>query len=373
LKILNTCYSRRLFFPFALCILPLVFTCGYSVDPQQRDVLEIERVWQYMKAYSLYSAQAPSREQALATGTPVALVESIPDTLHNPYSHKSDRYGTYSYGCGGSGKQAADKSAQKEWLDSYQQAGTVVYFQLTPVTAYLRIDSFSVATADSLHRFGPVLAAVPNIIIDLLMNPGGSLDACTASVELFLPAGTHYLNTTYRKDPGYTGDTGLVSMEPWIASRTGDGFEGKRIIFLASRNSASASEILISALRNTLDNCRVIGDTTYGKAIGQYSFCFWRTSDARLTLTGFRFFPVSGTAYDYHEKGIIPDALLADTNWWMHVAAAGEALEPGFSAQVDTAVISYFNKSYLSKEALEKKSGRAYCTKELAERDIPLF
>jgi len=364
-----------LFVPLT-CSCMILFTCGYPTDSKRRDLLEIERVWQYMKAYSLYSAQVPSRQRALEIGDPAALVRSIPDTLycHSCTSQeKSYRVGTYDFSCPGFSKSAAGSQApQAAAAAGVRQAGTVVYIHMTANTAYVRIDSFTVGTADSLRRLGADIAAVPNVILDLLMNPGGNLDACTASVELFLPQAARYMYASYRMDPQKIGDTGFVDMEIWAARRSNDAWEGKRVVILASSYSASAAEIMISGLRNSPDSSRIriFGTTTFGKAIGQYSFCLWRTSNAHLVLTGFRFIPITGAAHDYQEKGIAPDSEMTDKNWWNLIAAAGNALEAGFAVKVDAAIKRLFDKPYDADVTGQRK---ASCTKELPDADGALF
>ena len=46
-------------------------------------------------------------------------------------------------------------------------------------------------------------------------------------------------------------------------------FNFEKIIILQDENTASSSEILIGALNDNLDNVVLLGETTYGKGIGQ--------------------------------------------------------------------------------------------------------
>ena len=48
-------------------------------------------------------------------------------------------------------------------------------------------------------------------------------------------------------------------------------FDFDKIIILQDGNTASSSEILIGALRDNLDNVVLLGETTFGKGIGQYT------------------------------------------------------------------------------------------------------
>jgi carboxyl-terminal processing protease len=47
----------------------------------------------------------------------------------------------------------------------------------------------------------------------------------------------------------------------------------ERVAVITTRSSASASELIINSLRPYM-NVAVIGDTTYGKPVGQYGFTF---------------------------------------------------------------------------------------------------
>jgi hypothetical protein len=351
-------------------LLPFVFTCGYPSDSENRDIIEIERVWQYVRAFSIYGSDVPTRGQALASGNAAAMVSLLPDTLYSHYEDITYRFAGYGEPCGGASARRGSTVTPAQPAEGIITKGSVSFLKITPATAYIRIDSFVVSTDSDLRFFGTSADSVENLIIDLLFNPGGSLDACSLCVEQFLAAGVEYLYSTYRKYPQYTGDTGTISMEKWVSRRSGDLFEGKNVVMLGGRYSASASEIFIAGLMHGLPDTSVVflGEPTYGKAIGQYSFCLWRTSGLRLRLTGFRFFPISGTVDDYHEKGITPNVEIPVTNRWDVIAAGGEVFEPGFGGLVDSSIISAFNYKILQKGLL-----RPSCYKELSESEMQLF
>lgn len=335
--------------------------CGYPTDDAQRDLVEIERVWQHMKAYSLYTAQVPSHQQALEYGDPAALLASIPDTMRGRIDTAGHRVAGYYAACPSFVSQACIDCAPKRKASTAQQPRSVAFRRLTNLTAYVRIDSFIPQTHEELRLFDTAVAGVQNLIVDLYGNPGGSLDACTASVEMFLPAGVPYLYCTYRRR---WPDTDTVEAVIWRSGRTGQAWEGKRIAVVMNGGTASAAEIMAAALRYGLGPTSVVlvGQASYGKAIGQYTFCLWRSSSAFLVLTGFRFVPIAGAAYDYHEKGIMPDVAIAGSYWNM-IAAAGERLEPGFESRIDTTFSNLFRKS----SSAQRSVGPAYCYAVLPE------
>jgi len=357
-----------------LCAI-LRLSCSYPSDSGQRDLVELDRVWQYMKAYSLYQSHVPSRQQALQFSDPYSLLDTIPDTLYSYQEDTTIRLAGYAPNCwgpGGIGKALSKGSRTAELV----QKGSVWFALLTPGIAYMRIDSFVYEertdnkTQLHIQQFNTEIANVNNLILDLAVNPGGSLDACTASIELFLPAGKQYLNTTYRKAVQTTGDTGTVANEIWTSRRDLDKWENKNIVVIISGNTASAAEIMAIALRDALGagSVRLLGQRSYGKAIGQYTFCFWRTSSAYLQLTGFRFYSIAGQAYDYHEKGIAPDDSVAGS-YVNFIYAAGEKFMPGFSTSVDTSLV---NSLYGTKAAaIPRMIPRCY--RSIPEAEHPLF
>ncbi len=298
------------------CVLVLGATCGYApVQPDDR-VLEMERVWQYITVFSLYHDRAPDHAYALALDNPSQLVGLLDDTLHSPFDSVRN-IASYDLAC-----DAETRFAQNAAF--HEQGKTVRYARLTDSTAYIAIDLFRSGTADELLALESSIESARNIILDLRNNPGGNLDACTASVELFLPRGARYMTTRYRRNMLEDGDSGTVTAT-WEAKRGNPAWENKRLAILINRNTASAAEIMASALRSGLDQrATLIGDTTYGKAIGQYVFCFSATSKAQLTLTGFRFYALSSP--DYHERGIAPDRV--DTSQTIRYNAL-IFLEPG--------------------------------------------
>lgn len=104
-------------------------------------------------------------------------------------------------------------------------------------------------TEDALHELAA--AGATSFILDLRGNPGGRLDQAVAVADLFIDEGT--LVTTVK------GGT----RNPRRATR-GDGNTSSMMAVLLSPGSASASEIVAGALKNT-DRAVVIGTRSFGK------------------------------------------------------------------------------------------------------------
>lgn len=98
-----------------------------------------------------------------------------------------------------------------------------------------------------------------NIIIDLRDNGGGALSAAINVADLFLPKGK--LITTLQYKDG--------TLDSYYTERN-DYYDYDKIIILQNNNTASASEIFISAmLYHCPEKVCLIGNETYGKGIAQ--------------------------------------------------------------------------------------------------------
>jgi hypothetical protein len=80
----------------------------------------------------------------------------------------------------------------------------------------------------------------------------------------------------------------------------------ERVIVITTRSSASASELLINALRPFIDVV-IVGETTYGKPVGQYGFDF---CDKVLVPVAFTLRNALG--YGDYFGGFAPDCAAAD-------------------------------------------------------------
>ncbi|MBD3317028.1 MAG: hypothetical protein GF344_14660 [Chitinivibrionales bacterium] len=319
--------------------------CGcdrYPLDTGDRELLELERVWQYMRVFSIYTDRVPNHETALSVRYPEELVAMLRDTLHSPGSSIAQYYGVYT-------RDYADLLPAETGMKksrSRAASSSVDAYKLTNEVAYIRIASFEGDTRRRLEDMATTIDGCPSLIIDLINNGGGDLDGCSSAVDLFLPAGITYLTTTYRQNIYTTGDTGTIANKRWRSRRSNDLFEDKQVVLLVNQGSASAAEIFAVALRDGMgaDSCTIAGETTLGKSIGQYVFRLF--SGAGLKLTGFRFFRTDGS--DWNEKGIAPDIVLekidptylaaADVRNW--ILAAGELLQPNFTTPGTRATIA---------------------------------
>jgi C-terminal peptidase prc len=136
-------------------------------------------------------------------------------------------------------------------------------------------------------------------IIDLRGNPGGSVDQCYTIIDELIPGDAGVYIWYEQKE------TEKVTL-PKFATPGGLG-EKTRWVFLADGNSASASEILLSAVINCLET-RIYGTKTYGKGIGQQ---YMRTLEKGLAgISSLQFYDIKQESF--HGKGIEPTVVEND-------------------------------------------------------------
>jgi hypothetical protein len=165
--------------------------------------------------------------------------------------------------------------------------------ELNDKTVYMRITNFSKYTEKFIKENIGQLQNYPYLIIDLRDNYGGDIDAMVAISDLFLPKGSiistdkmRMLNRTYKAKKGK-----VLNFE--------------KIIILQNNNTASASENMISALKDNLDNVTLIGERTFGKGIGQYTLPLKKGFAVKATIL--QWFTPKGA--HIQGKGIAPDIL----------------------------------------------------------------
>ncbi len=173
--------------------------------------------------------------------------------------------------------------------------------ELTPLTddvIYMRLGNFSKYTQQFIKDHLSTLQQYENIIIDLRDNPGGDIFAQYHMSDLFLPKGmvisqdmTRFkLFTRTEKSKG-------KQVLPY-----------RQIVILQNKNSASSSESFIASLRDNLDNVTLIGETTFGKGIGQVTLPLRRGYAIKATTLLWN----TPTNVNIHHQGIAPDILYTE-------------------------------------------------------------
>ncbi|MCL2837573.1 MAG: S41 family peptidase [Oscillospiraceae bacterium] len=170
-------------------------------------------------------------------------------------------------------------------VDSRMFDDNIVYFAISRFA--------STTTSELLEKFNELETSPSGIIIDLRNNGGGIVNVAVDIAGFFLPDRTLVV---------YSEGRGMSRRE----YRTrGENLTDVPIVFITNMGSASASEILVGALR---DHGRAIsvGETTFGKGSIQVSFPV--RGGGNLNITGARYFTPNGT--DIEGEGIEPDIIV---------------------------------------------------------------
>jgi hypothetical protein len=322
----------------------MAFGCSnYPVDSSGRDLLELETVWQYLKAYSIWQDSVPLPQNAFTYEKPETLLAHVNDTLH------------------GVSYTGYDSSEGARAAGTNNSAPAISYARISPRTAYLHIWKFGKeSTLDSFILAVPFLSAYPNIMLDLRWDGGGDIGVLDSIIAYFLPVNTPWLVATYRAYDRLARTASTIRNERWATKHAPAlSLAGKKIVVLLNRWSASASEMLAAGIKDGraasgLGPCLFVGDTSYGKGVGQILISRAWLSKRDLKITYLRVTRACGCADSvYHRKGLVPDvavtnrdSTVADTSQFV---AAFHVLEPG--VRPDVVIETRFLKKNLAKEA----------------------
>ncbi|MEG1991073.1 MAG: S41 family peptidase [Christensenella sp.] len=169
---------------------------------------------------------------------------------------------------------------------------TVKHKMLDDDIGYLQITTFEDVTTEQFKAAADALrkSGAKGIIYDLRGNLGGSLASVVDILDYILPNGLIV----------YTADKNGVTQKNY------SGFDGHEIalpsVVLMDENSASASEVFASAMRD-YDWAQLVGEQTFGKGIVQNIFSLGDGSAVKLTTSAY--FTKSG--YAIHGNGLVPD------------------------------------------------------------------
>ncbi|MCL2457047.1 MAG: S41 family peptidase [Defluviitaleaceae bacterium] len=130
------------------------------------------------------------------------------------------------------------------------------YTEYNDAVGYIRIESFDRATPGQFDSALTELYAdgMNGLIIDVRNNPGGLLCAVNEITDRLIPEGiiVYTINAAGRRENSYSGSSHL----------------GLPLVLLVNERSASASEVLSGAVRDT-ETGTLVGVQTFGKGIVQ--------------------------------------------------------------------------------------------------------
>ena len=169
------------------------------------------------------------------------------------------------------------------------------------VVGHLVFKSFiepSIAELDTAFLFFQS-AGIQELILDLRYNGGGRMDVTMKLASLISgPATDGKTLVKYMHNNKQTSQNSIVYLE-----NEAQALNLNRLIVITSQGTASASEVIINGLKPYI-NVITIGDNTYGKPVGMYS---WSYADT------YAFVPVCFKMSNVNNVGDYYDGLQADS------------------------------------------------------------
>jgi len=161
----------------------------------------------------------------------------------------------------------------------------------------VKIAEFRETTARDLNKALVKLSKknLKALIVDVRNNPGGLLNSAIDISSMFLKDGEVVVSTKSRSN-----DENIYKSIPLVSK-----YLDIPIVVLINKGSASASEILASALREN-NQAILLGETTFGK--GSVQTIIPLSDGSALRLTTSKYYTPSGESI--HEKGVKPDVVV---------------------------------------------------------------
>jgi C-terminal processing protease CtpA/Prc len=157
-------------------------------------------------------------------------------------------------------------------------------------------------------EFEAVLAQIQGAgvaVLDLRGNRGGNIMQCDRmAADLLGARRPMIIDTAHFYD---SGKKRRVVAPKFSMSGAVDGLGAHtRWLVLVNRSTASCSERMVAALKFNRPETVILGDTTYGKGIGQTSS--YTYAGGYATITSLMSYRPDGTTW--HRKGIVPDVVV---------------------------------------------------------------
>ena len=163
--------------------------------------------------------------------------------------------------------------------------------------AYIRLSSFTDGTGEELREATDELLSehdLQAVVLDMRDNPGGTLGAAVEVADAFMEEGL------------IVRGEGRIDEARFVENATpGDVIDGRMLVVLVDRRSASASEIVAAALQEN-QRARVVGERTFGK--GSVQTVIPLADGGALKLTTSEYFTPSGRSID--GTGVEPDLVV---------------------------------------------------------------
>jgi carboxyl-terminal processing protease len=166
-----------------------------------------------------------------------------------------------------------------------------VYNNKGKKTGYIKVDVFSATTYNQFKTELTKIekSGIDSLIIDLRNNSGGHLSVVRDITSLFLNKDKILYQTQFKEDIEKFYSSGKVDKD-------------YEIVLLANAESASASELMIAALKDNLGS-KIVGIKTFGKGTVQEVQDLTDGSKYKFTIKKW----LTPKGMWVHGKGIVPD------------------------------------------------------------------
>jgi len=204
------------------------------------------------------------------------------------------------------------KLIEKEFLREKIQVNPVSYSaKVADKVGYVMLNEFTDRAALELKNAVSELVKqdkIESLVLDIRNNGGGLIDEAVKIVGFFVPKGTDVVTTKGKnKESDRTYKTPVEPVFPQL-----------KLVILANRSSASASEIVAGSIQD-LDRGVIVGERTFGKGLVQNIRPL--NYGGHLKVTTAKYYIPSGRciqALDYSHRnedgsvGHIPDSLTSE-------------------------------------------------------------
>lgn len=159
-------------------------------------------------------------------------------------------------------------------------------------------------------------AGISNLIVDFRYNGGGSVNTADYITSKIAPQSANgKVMYKYKYNDKLTAMSSQVGLPGDVKFENTGNFNLENVFFISGDQTASASELVMNNLKPYM-NVRIVGDTTYGKPVGFFSFTISIFKNgvekdlADLYAINFETVNSAGEGGFYH--GIAPNALAGD-------------------------------------------------------------
>lgn len=156
-----------------------------------------------------------------------------------------------------------------------------------------------------------------DLVVDLRYNGGGLLDVASYLAGLIIPDqvnGEVFVKYEHNKDRS-NNDKNDIFVQNAKSLRL------NKVYFIAGKGSASASEVIINSLEPYLTDVYIVGNDTYGKPVGMYSFL---SNISNLIYVPISFKMLNADGFGGYYEGLKADCYVEDDI--SHNFGEGEAI-----------------------------------------------